>query len=366
MSVPFVDLRQQYHAIKAEIDAALFEVVESSSYILGKYVQRFEDQVCEFLGVKHAIGVNSGTDALLLSLVAAGVGPGDEVITVANSFFATAEAISLAGAKPIFVDVQEPTYNVDFTRIEPAITRRTKAIIPVHLYGQPCDMDEIMELAERFGLIVIEDACQAMGAMYKGKRAGSIGLTGCFSFVPAKNLGSFGDGGMIVTNDDQLAKDIRVLRDHGSSKKYRHERVGYNSRLDALQAAVLSVKLAYLDDWNDARSRCAAIYHSHLADLEIICPTTAADRTHIHHLYVIRLRDRNGIQAQLAARGINTLIHYPIPLHKQNAYRGAQYPNLPVTEHLADQILSLPMWPHMNGEQLAETVNALRDAVAGA
>lgn len=363
MSVPFVDLRQQYHAIKAQIDAALFDVLESSSYILGRYVERFEDQVCRFLDTRYAIGVNSGTDALLLSLVAAGIGPGDEVITVANSFFATAEAISLAGAKPVFIDIDESTFNMDCSLIEAAVTSRTKAIIPVHLYGQPCDMDEILDIAERFGLIVIEDTCQAMGAKYKGRRAGGMGLAGCFSFVPAKNLGSFGDGGMVVTNDEQLAAKIRLLRDHGSSRKYEHERVGYNSRLDSLQAAVLSVKLGYLDAWNNARLRCAEEYNRRLSDLDVICPVASEERKHIYHLYVIRLKKRDIIQAELAKRGINTLIHYPIPLHRQAAYRKANYPELPVTEKLANEILSLPMWPHMSIEQLEETTGALEEVL---
>ncbi|MCE5242549.1 MAG: DegT/DnrJ/EryC1/StrS family aminotransferase [Syntrophobacteraceae bacterium] len=366
MSVPFVDLRQQYHSIKAEIDAALLEVLESSSYILGRYVERFEDQVCRFLDTRYAIGVNSGTDALLLSLVAAGIGPGDEVITVANSFFATAEAISLSGAKPVFVDVQEHTFNMDSSLLEAAVTSRTRAIVPVHLYGQPCDMDEIMAVAERFGLIVIEDACQAMGAKYKGRRAGSIGLAGCFSFVPAKNLGSFGDGGMVVTSDELLAAKIRLLRDHGSARKYEHERVGYNSRLDSLQAAVLSVKLGYLDDWNAARGRWAAEYDGLLSDVDVVRPSTSPGRSHIYHLYVVRARDRASVQAELGGKGVSTLIHYPIPLHRQAAYRDANYPELPVTEKLAREILSLPMWPMMSSEQVRETAEALQRAVGSA
>lgn len=369
MNVPFVDLIQQYHSLKPEIEAAVADVLESSSYILGKYVSRFESEIRDYLQVKHAIGVNSGTDALVLSLVAAGIGPGDEVITAANSFFATAGAICLAGARPIFVDVDERTYNMDPQKLydclkirnsKSQIRNRTKAIIPVHLYGQPADMDEILQLARAHDLIVIEDACQAMGAAYNGRRVGTFGLTGCFSFVPAKNLGGFGDGGIITTNDDAFAERVRVLRDHGSSQKYFHKRVGYNSRLDAIQAAVLSVKLRYLDQWNDARDRAASRYNFLLGDLDVVTPTTAPDRRHVWHLYVIRTKYRDALQSYLREKGIQTLVHYPIPIHRQEAFQNEAYPALPVTEKVAKEIISLPMWPHITNEQIERTVDAIR------
>jgi dTDP-4-amino-4,6-dideoxygalactose transaminase len=356
-------LRAQYHALKPEIDAAIDDVLESSSYILGKYVETFEAEVCRFLGVRHAVGVNSGTDALLLSLIAAGIQPGDEVITAANSFFATAEAISLVGAQPVFVDVKRDTYNLDPSLIEAAITSRTRAIIPVHLYGQPADMDEILGIANRHGLAVVEDACQAMGATYRGKRVGGLGLAGCFSFVPAKNLGGYGDGGMVTTNDDRLAAAIRVLRDHGSSRKYVHQRVGYNSRLDAIQAAVLSVKLRHLDEWNQRRRSLATLYDELLGDLDVIRPTNAGDRQHIYHLYVIRSRQRDGLMEQLKERGIDAMIHYPVAIHRQPAFQDRDYPPLPVTDEITAQILSLPMWPLMTEAQVRATVEGVRDSL---
>lgn len=363
MKVPFVDLLQQYHALKEEIDRAVLDVLESSSYILGAAVERFERDVCEYIGVSHAIGVNSGTDALLLSLVACGVGHGDEVITVSNSFFATAEAVCLAGAHPIFVDVLESTQTMDAALLERAITPRTRAIIPVHLYGQPADMDEILVIAERHGLVVIEDACQAIGVLYKGRRVGSLAKTGCFSFVPAKNLGCFGDGGLITTNDDNLARILQMLRDHGSSRKYVHERIGHNSRLDCLQAAVLSVKLKYLDDWNAARRRIAVQYDELLQGTGLVTPTVGPDRTHIYHLYVVRSRSRDELQAALNRRGVSTLIHYPIPIHQQEAFRDSVRAELPVTEKLAQEILSLPMWPLMSQAQVEATAGAINDVV---
>ncbi len=364
MAVPFVDLKGQYHTLKADIDRVVLEVLDSSSYILGQYVRTFEQEVEHFFGIKHAIGVNSGTDALLLSLRAMDIGSGDEVITVSNSFFATAEAISLAGAKPVFVDVTEPSFNVDSELLEAAITPRTKAIIPVHLYGQPADMDEVLEVAERHGLRVIEDACQAFGAEYKGRRTGTLGHAAAFSFVPAKNLGCYGDGGMVTTNDDVLAERVRLLRDHGSSKKYRHEVVGYNSRLDALQAAILSVKLKCLDDWNEARRRLAGQYGLELRGCDVVLPTEAPDRKHIYHLYVIRTKNRDQLQAALREQGISTLIHYPIPIHLQPAFGDGSPSCLPVTQRLADEILSLPLWPTMPTSSVTLTSDAIKQILS--
>ncbi len=359
MSVPFVDLRRQYRSLEKQINAAVLDVLDSSKYMLGDYVRAFEQQMETYCGVRHAIGVNSGTDALLLALKACGVGPGDEVVTVAHSFFATAEAIVLAGATPVFVDIDEATYLMNAELLEQAITSRTKAVIPVHLYGQAADMDVITTIARRHKLFVIEDACQACGALYKGRKAGSLGDIGCFSFVPAKNLGGYGDGGLAVTNNDEFAQRIRVYRDHGSPHKYHHDVVGYNSRLDALQAAVLSVKLTKLDEWNETRRQRAHLYTRLLADSGVITPVEHGLGTHIYHLYVVRSRRRDELMKFLSERGIATLIHYPVPIHRQKAFASAQFGPLPVTERIASEILSLPMFPEMSEDNVREVATAV-------
>lgn len=357
MNVPFVDLKEQYSAIRHELEPALQDVFHDTAFILGKYVARFEQEFAAFCGVRHAIGVNSGTDAITLTLKAMNLGPGDEIITAANTFIATAEAIVHAGCKPVFVDISQDTYNLNPHELEEKITPKTKAIIPVHLYGQPADLEAIMQVARRHNLLVIEDAAQAHGAQYHGRRVGSIGDAACFSFYPSKNLGAYGDGGAIVTNDDSLALKIRHLRDHGSVQKYQHEMVGYNSRLDALQAVVLSVKLKYLDQWNAMRARNAHLYNELLSEIPgVVTPQVLPDVQHVYHLYVIRLArgDRNRLQAHLKAHGIETGIHYPQPVHltKAFAHLGYREGDFPIAERCARAILSLPMYPELRAEQI--------------
>jgi dTDP-4-amino-4,6-dideoxygalactose transaminase len=360
MSVPFVNLREQYLSLESEINAAVLELLRSTKYILGDYVRTFEEEMQAYCGVEHAIGVNSGTDALLLALKACGIGPGDEVITASNSFFATAEGIVLAGATPVFVDIDPATYLMAPELLEEAITSRTRAIIPVHLYGQCADMDPIMEIANARGLFVIEDACQAVGATYKNRRAGSLGHMACFSFVPAKNLGGYGDGGMVLTHSSELADQVKVYRDHGSRKKYVHEVVGYNSRLDALQAAILSVKLKKLDEWNDNRRNRAHLYTSLLGETGLVTPAEHNLGKHIYHLYVVRTRRRQEFMEFMGSRGLATMIHYPIPIHRQEAFAADRYPELPITERLAPQIVSLPMFPEMTEAQVHEVTDGAR------
>nr|BAL55160.1 glutamine--scyllo-inositol transaminase [uncultured Acetothermia bacterium]BAL60199.1 glutamine--scyllo-inositol transaminase [Candidatus Acetothermum autotrophicum] len=369
MNVPFVDLKEQYNAIRDELELAIHEVFRDTAFVLGKHVAWFEQKFAAYCGVRHAIGVNSGTDAITLTLKALGLGPGDEVITAANTFIATVEAIVHAGCKPVLVDVLPDTYNMDPSKLEEKITSKTKAIIPVHLYGQPADLDAIMETARRYNLFVIEDAAQAHGARYKGRSIGSWGDAACFSFYPSKNLGAYGDGGAVVTNDETLALKIRQLRDHGSVRKYQHELVGYNSRLDALQAAVLSVKLKYLDQWNAMRQRNAHLYGELLSQIPgIIAPKAVPDAQHVFHLYVIRLEgeDRNRLQEYLKSQGIETGIHYPQPVHLTQAFAHLQYRegDFPVAERCAQSILSLPMYPELKAEQIKYVVNKIRSYLA--
>jgi dTDP-4-amino-4,6-dideoxygalactose transaminase len=352
--VPFVDLQTQYESLRADINAALQGVLERGDFILGEEVQRFEDDFAKYIGTPHAMGVGSGLDALVLALNAYGVGVGDEVIVPANTFIATVLAVFAARAKPVLVDVDAATYNINPAAIEAAITSRTRAIIPVHLYGQPADMTPILALAEKRNLIVIEDAAQAHGAMYDGRRVGSLGHAAAFSFYPAKNLGAYGDGGIVVTKDAGIAEKIRKLRNYGQRVKYEHTCVGINSRLDTIQAAVLRVKLRHLDRWNAARAEHAAAYQAMLSESPYLLPQTAPGRTHIFHLYVIQLDNRSEIQESLSCRGIATGIHYPIPVHLQEACSNLGYRrgDFPVTEAAATRILSLPMFPEMTSEQL--------------
>ena len=363
MNVPFVDLRAQYESLAGEVQQAISAVLERGDFILGKETGLFEEEFAAYCGTAYAVGVDSGTSALKLALRAFGIGPGDEVITVANTFIATASAISCTGASPILVDADPRTYNIDVSRIEEAITERTKAIIPVHLYGCPADMDSIVEVAQQHGLVVIEDACQAHGAKYKGKRVGSLGHAAVFSFYPAKNLGAYGDGGMIVTDDARVAESLRMLRNHGQREKYHHELRGYNHRLDTLQAAVLRVKLKYLDEWNAARRRHAQIYGEILADYRVILPAEADYEEGVYHLYVIRVKDRDGLRAYLQDKAISTGIHYPIPIHLQPACRdlGYQKGRFPVTEAYAEQILSLPMYAELTSDAIEYVAEAIRD-----
>jgi dTDP-4-amino-4,6-dideoxygalactose transaminase len=362
LQVPFVDLASQYRSIAAEIDEAVSRVIRETDFILGREVALFEEEFASFCQAKWAVGVDSGTSALELALRAYEIGPGDEVITAANSFIASALAISHAGATPVLVDVDADTHTIDVAAIEKAITLRTKAIIPVHLYGHPADMDAIMNLAERRGLIVIEDACQAHGARYKGKTAGSLGHAAAFSFYPGKNLGAYGDGGAVVTNDEAIAKSLRMLRNYGQREKYQHMFRGYNRRLDTLQAAVLRIKLKHLEEWNDARRQHAKNYGRLLGQTGIGVPRAAAHYESVWHLYVIQTDQRDALKEYLATRGIGVGIHYPVPIHLQPAYRdlGYRQGDFPVTERCACRILSLPMYAELTPEivnRVAETAS---------
>jgi len=363
MQVPFLDLRAQHAPLMTELLDAFRQVTEASAFAGGPFVARFESEFAAFCRTQHALGVGSGTDALWLSLLALGVGPGDEVITVPNSFMATAEAISLCGARPVFVDIDEQTYTLDAAQLEAAITLRTQAIIPVHLFGQMADMDRILPIAQRHGTPVVEDACQAHGAQYKGRMAGSFGVTGCFSFYPGKNLGAFGEAGAVTTDEDDVRAKIQVLRDHGQAAKYFHSTIGWNARMDGIQAAVLSLKLRRLDAANQARREHARLYDQLLADTPgVIRPAVAADRVHAYHIYAVRVPDRDGVLQRMAARGVNCAIHYPVPIHLQKAYSflGWGPGSFPVAERCAREFLSLPMYPELRPEQIEFVVNTLK------
>ena len=353
-NVPFVDLGVQYRAISAEIDDAISKVIQDADFILGREVRLFEEEFAEFCDSSYAVGVDSGTSALELALRAFDIGPGDEVITAANSFIASALGISHAGAKPVLVDVDPFTYTLDVKALERAITRRTKAIIPVHLYGHPAHMGPIRQLADRHGLVVIEDACQAHGASYKGKRVGSLGHAAAFSFYPGKNLGAYGDGGMVVTKDRKIANRLEMLRNYGQKEKYKHLFRGYNRRLDTMQAAILRVKLKYLEKWNAARRWNAKLYQKHLEGSGVVVPGEAGGAESVWHLYVIRTERRDALKEHLVSKGINASIHYPIPIHLQPAYQDLGYKrgDFPVTEAHADRILSLPMYAELSDRQI--------------
>ena len=347
-TVPFVNLRAQYDALKPRIDAAIASVLARSAYISGADVDDFQKWFAAFCGVRHAIGVSSGTRALELVLRGLNVGSGDEVATSANTFIATAAAITAAGARPVLIDVDEASGNLDPDRLEAAITAKTKAIIPVHLYGRPAAMREILDIAKRRNIAVVEDAAQAHGAKYRGARTGSLGTAGCFSFYPTKNLGAFGDAGMVTTNDDALAERIRLLRDHGRISKYEHAVVGYTARLDNLQAAVLRVQADMLDEWNAKRRQVAKWYRERLG-APLVCPADDPQDEPVYHLYVVRVPKRDEFRAHLEANGIATAIHYPVPVHLQPAYRELGYSegDFPVTERLTREIVSLPMHPFL-------------------
>jgi dTDP-4-amino-4,6-dideoxygalactose transaminase len=347
--IPFVDLAAQYHSIKPEIDAAIARVLESSQFVLGEEVAAFEEEFASYCGARFGIGLNSGTSALHLALLAAGVGPGDEVITVPFTFVATVAAICYAGARPVFVDIEPQSYTLDVTQLEGAITPRTKAILPVHLYGQPANMDPIMEVARRYGLTVIEDAAQAHGAEYQGRRVGGIGDLGCFSFYPSKNLGTYGEGGMVVTNSPTFAHTIRLLRDWGTDRKYHHELKGYNYRMEAMQGAILRVKLRHLETWTEARRACAVCYNELLADSSVQTPQAMPYARHVYHIYAIRTSHREGIQQTMGKQGIQTGIHYPIPVHLLQGYTDLGYHcgDFPVSEACSQSVLSLPIYPEL-------------------
>lgn len=360
--VPFVDLKAQYKTLESAAGAAIAGVLESCAFILGPDVSRFEQDFAAYCGTEFAIGVDSGTAALELALRAFQIGPGDEVITAANTFIATALAATYVGATPVLVDSDPDTHTIDIEQLRAAITPRTRAVIPVHLYGQPADMDPIMEIARQHDLIVIEDACQAHGARYKNRRVGGIGHAAAFSFYPAKNLGAYGDGGMVTTNDAEAAERIRMLRNVGQREKYCHELLGHNHRLDTLQAAVLAVKLPYLDYWNAARRKNADLYAELLGNTEVVIPTVAGYAEPVWHLYVIRANKRDELRQYLADRGIGTGIHYPIPIHLQPAYQSLGYKagDFPVAERAADEIVSLPMYAELSADQVEYVVEHIK------
>ncbi len=359
--IPLVDLKKQYETIKPEIDDAISGVVESTQFILGPQVARFEDDFARYCQAKFALGVNSGTSALHLAMLAAGIGPGDEVITVSYTFVATAAAVCYVGAQPVFIDIDPSTCNIDVSKIERAITPQTKAIMPVHLYGNCADMDPILDLARRHNLIVIEDAAQAHGAEYKGRRAGSMGEMSCFSFYPGKNLGAYGEAGAVVTNNQQYVDTLKQLRDQGQSEKYFHTTVGYNYRMEAMQGAVLGVKLKHLDDWNAARRKHASVYRRELSGTGLRMLDESADFNSVHHIFPLFTPQRDELREHLLAAGISTGLHYPIPVHLQPGYRHLGYNegDLPETERACKEVLSLPMYPELEDE----TVLRIADSV---
>jgi len=363
--IPFVDLKSQYHSVKAEIDEAVVRVLESGQFVLGPEVAAFEEEFAVYCQARHGVAVNSGTSALHLALLAAGLGPGDEVITVSFTFVATVAAINYAGAKPVFVDIDPESYTIDVTQIESAITERTKAIIPVHLYGQVADMDSIMEIARARNLTVIEDAAQAHGAEYKGRRAGSMGHMGCFSFYPGKNLGAYGEGGMVVTSNPEYARAIGMLRDWGQERKYHHTLKGYNYRMEAMQAAILRVKLRHLEKWTECRRAHAARYDNLLADSEVQAPIALPYNRHVYHIYAVRAAERDALQQTMQEQGIQTGIHYPIPVHLQEAYADPKCSvgDLPCSELAASEVLSLPMYAELSDSNIDTVCAALPEAV---
>jgi len=361
--VPFLDLRAATRELREEIDAAIARVVDSGSFLLGKELEAFEGEFAKYVGVRHCIGVGNGLDALHLSLRALGVGPGDEVLVPSNTYIATWLAVTYAGAKPVPIEPDERTYNIDPAGLEAAITKKTKAVIPVHLYGQPADMDAIQDIAKSHKLWVVEDAAQAHGARYKGKRLGGIGDAAGWSYYPGKNLGALGDGGAVTTNNSELAERIRTLRNYGSAVKYFHEVKGFNTRLDEIQAAVLRVKLRHLDDWNDRRRKVAAFYIRELGNFNLTLPSVPDWAEPVFHLFVVRSKRRDDLQRHLKSAGINTLIHYPLPPHLQAAYSdlGLTAGSLPISERIQAEVLSLPMGPQLSESQAATVVRAIQE-----
>jgi dTDP-4-amino-4,6-dideoxygalactose transaminase len=368
MRVPFIDLKLQLSALQEELQQSWTEICQSTAFTLGPQVQQFEEAFAAFCEAKHAVGVANGTDALTLALSALGIGPGDEVITAVNSFIATAEAIVHAGARPVFADIDPNTYNIDIEQIQARITPQTRAIIPVHLYGQPADMDPILKIADRHGLYVIEDAAQSHGARYKGRRVGSLGHAACFSFYPSKNLGACGDAGAVVTGDDRIALAVRKLRDHGGIEKYQHDLLGYTSRLDTLQAAILLIKLRYLEKWNQLRQERARLYNEQLAGLPwIVTPFVSNDVTHVYHLYVIRVEQgsRDELRQYAVKRGVQCGIHYPKPIHLARAFSYLGRAKFPMAEKSAEKVLSLPMYPELAANQIKYVTEQINNYMNG-
>ncbi len=362
--IPMVDLKLQYHQLQSEIDAAVAEVLESTAFILGPNVRSFEEEAASYLGVEYAVGCASGTDALHLALLAAGIGPGDEVITSAFTFIATAEAIAYVGATPVFVDIDERTMNLDLEAVARAIGKRTRAVLPVHLFGQPVDMAELTMLAEKHGLTIVEDCAQSFGADIAGRQTGSFGIAGCFSFFPSKNLGCYGDGGLITTSSERIRDHLLSLRNHGSSQRYHHQEIGYNSRLDEIQAAILRVKLRHIDRFNQERRRVAHRYNELLADTGITTPFEDGIGTHVFHQYTLRSPRRDAIMKALQAREIACAIYYPVPLHRQGVFASiCENVSLPVTEAVAADCFSLPIYPEMSDEQIVAVTDTIRSAL---
>lgn len=364
MIVPLVDMKGQYELIKEEVNAAALRIIESGMYIGGKEIEKFEEELASHCGAKYAVGVSSGTDALYLALRVFDIGPGDEVISVPFTFMATTEAICLAGAKPVFVDIDPKTFNIDAAKIEKAITKRTRAIMPVHLYGQAADMDPIMKLAKKYKLVVIEDAAQAIGAKYKEKQAGSIGDIGTLSFFPSKNLGACGDAGAVLTNRKDLIRKLKMLREHGSEKKYYHEYVGTNSRLDALQAAILRVKLKYLDGWTEKRRELAKIYDNTIKPHKnMILPVEEPYNKHIYNQYTLRVKNREGLQKFLEANEIGSISYYPLPMHLQKAFKFLKYKkgDFLESEKAAKEVLSIPIWPELGTNKITYVAKKINE-----
>ena len=361
MEIPLVDLRKQYAPLKNEILSGIERVLDGMHLFLGENVQALEREFAQFCGARHGIGVSDGTAALHIILRAMGIGPGAEVITVSHTFIATVEAIILAGARPVFVDIDPDTYLMDIAQVKSRITPHTKAILPVHLYGQTVDMDPLLEIAAQHGLKVIEDACQAHGAEYKGRRAGSLGDAAAFSFYFSKNLGAYGEGGFIATNDDELARKVRMIRDHGSERRYYHDLVGFNGRLDEIQAVVLRAKLPHLADWNERRRSHARQYHELLQGTRVIAPVECPENRHVYHLYVVQVPERDELQAWLKSQGVFTGIHYPVPVHLQQAmgFLGYKAGDFPVTERVAAEILSLPMYAELTEAEIEYVANQI-------
>lgn len=366
LKVPYFDLTQQYESLSGEIVPALEKVCRGASFILGEEVESFEREFAAYCGVKHCVALNSGTSALHLGLMAAGIGAGDEVITTSNTFIATAEAIHYAAATPVFIDVHPSTANIDPGQIEQAITPRTRAIIPVHLYGRPVDLDAISEIATRHRLTMIEDACQAHGARLHGKRVGGFGHSAAFSFYPGKNLGAYGEGGALTTNDDEVARLARSLRSHGESTRYLHAYVGYNYRMDGFQGAVLNIKLRRLDEWNEKRRQHAALYRKLLEESRVELPHDPADGDCVYHLFVVYVNNRDQVRAKLAERGVQTAVHYPKPVHLQEAFEhlGYKLGSLPHTERACDRVLSMPIFPELTSEQVEYAARTLAEVAS--
>ena len=393
MNIALIDLKAQYESLSDELNKAALEVLSSANYILGKNVVEFEKEFAEYIGVKHAISVGNGTDALVIALKAMGIGEGDEVITTPFTFFATAESISAVGATPVFVDVDKNTFNIDVTKIEEKITSKTKAIMPVHIFGQSADMDEINKIAKKHNLLVIEDACQAIGGKYKGRNIGSLGDVACFSFFPTKNLGCAGDGGMIVTDNDDLAVIIRALRTHGSGEngqkafnllngveedimqaesgndtvynplKYYNYLIGYNSRLDAIQAALLRVKLKKIDNWNSKRREIVDTYNNEFKELDLVTPVCDDKNEHVYHMYILQSENRNEVLEKLKERGVATGVYYPVPLHLQKVYKNLGYKegDMPVSEYLSHRTFAIPVYPELTEEQIKYIVESIKN-----